>query len=304
MSRRTTALIAAAVVLVSLISGCSDGDGDGVAIGGTGEPSTTSTPVAPPEPTEPPVACDPARPSTLVEGRLTVATGEPAFEPWFVDDDPANGRGYESAVVYAVARQMGFAPEAVVWTRAGFDAGLAPGTTPFDLYVQQVEITPEHDRFADLSDPYYDVEQAVVGSPDGPLADASSSDDLRGAKVGVVLGTDGAAMMEQAVGPDGRVRVFDDVDAAGTALAEGRIDGLVVDLPTAHRLTQIELPGDAVLATLAPTGEHERFGFLAVEDSGLIGCVNAALAALRKDGTLAGLQRTWLHRDGAVPTLS
>jgi polar amino acid transport system substrate-binding protein len=290
MIRRNTALLAL-IAALSLVA---------MACGGDDESAETTTTAAEGSSA---AECDPANPPTLEDGTLTVATGEPAFEPWVVDDDPTNGEGYEAAVVYAVAEQLGFAQEDVTWTRTGFDEAIAPGDKDYDFNVQQYSITEERDEVVDFSDAYYEVEQAVVGAADGPLAGATSLADLKEAKLGAALGSTSLDYIEDYIQPTTAPQVFDDNAAAKAAFDAGQVDGLVFDLPTAYFITAVEIPDASIIGVLPQQGEPEELGFLFVEDSPLTDCVNTALATLREDGTLADLEEQWLNQSGEIPTL-
>lgn len=294
MIRRSTALLALVAALSLVALGCSSDDD-------AGEDTTTTEATGTSE--EAAVACDPADPPTLEDGKLVVATGEPAFEPWVVDDDPTNGEGYEAAVVYAVADQLGIAEEDVSWTRTGFDEAVSPGEKDYDFNVQQYSITAERDEVVDFSDPYYEVEQALVGAADGPLAGATSLADLKDAKLGAALGTTSLDYIEEYIQPTEQPQVFDDNAAAKAAFDAGQVDGIVFDVPTAYYITAVEIPEASIIGVLPQEGEPEELGFLFVEDSGLTGCVNGALATLREDGTLAALEEEWLNQGGEIPTL-
>lgn len=296
MIRRSTVLLALVAALSLVALGCSSDDE-------AGDETTTTEASGGSGGEETPVACDPADPPTVTDGKLVVATGEPAFEPWVVDDDPTNGEGYEAAVVYAVADQLGFAAEDVTWTRTGFDEAISPGAKDYDFNVQQYSITPEREEVVDFSDAYYDVEQALVGAADGPLADATSLADLKDAKLGAALGTTSLDYIEDYIQPTTPPQVFDDNAAAKAAFDAGQVDGLVFDLPTAYYITAVEIPDASIIGVLPQEGEPEQLGFLFVEDSGLTGCVNGALATLREDGTLAALEEEWLNQGGDIPTL-
>jgi polar amino acid transport system substrate-binding protein len=296
MFRRSTALLALVAALSLVALGCSDSDEESSEDTTTEATETTAV-------EEEPIACDPAAPPTVEDGKLVVATGEPAFEPWVVDDDPSNGQGYESAVVYAVAEQLGFAEEDVTWTRTGFDEAIAPGDKDYDFNVQQYSITPEREEVVDFSDAYYEVEQALVGAADGPVADATSLADLKDAKLGAALGTTSLDYIEEYIQPTTQPQVFDDNAAAKAAFDAGQVDGLVFDLPTAYYVTAVEIEDASIVGVLPQEGEPEELGFLFVEDSGLTGCVNTALATLREDGTLAALEEEWLNQGGDIPTL-
>lgn len=294
MIRRHTALLALVAALSLVALGCASED--------ESSEDTTTTEAADGASGEA-ADCDVSNPPTLESGTLTVATGEPAFEPWVVDDDPTNGEGYESAVVYAVADQLGVAEEDVTWTRTGFDEAIAPGDKDYDFNVQQYSITDERDEVVDFSDAYYEVEQALVGAADGPLADAASLADLKDAKLGAAIGTTSLDYIEDYIQPTTAPQVFDDNAAAKAAFDAGQVDGLVFDLPTAYYITAVEIPDAAIIGVLPQEGEPEELGFLFVEDSELVGCVNTALATLREDGTLAALEEQWLNQGGDIPTL-
>jgi polar amino acid transport system substrate-binding protein len=240
------------------------------------------------------------------EGTLTVATGEPVFEPWMVDDDPANGEGFESALVYALAGQLGFAEGDVEWVRTGFDEAIAPGQKDYDFNIQQYSITDQRDEVVDFSDGYYEVEQALVAAEDSSVADASSVGDLQSARLGAAIGTTSLDYIDQVIEPETQAQVFDDNAAAKAAFDAGQVDGLVFDLPTAYFITAVEIPDASIVGVLprADTGEAEELGMLFEDGSELVPCVNEALAALRDDGTLDELEEEWLSQSGDIPTLT
>jgi polar amino acid transport system substrate-binding protein len=245
------------------------------------------------------------------EGTLTVATGEPAFPPWVsgVDaegnDDPTTGEGFESALVYAVADQLGIAEEDVVWVRTGFDEAVAPGPKDYDFNIQQYGITEERDQVVDFSDGYYDVQQVVIAAEDAPIADATSIGDLAEYNLGAAIGTTSLDYIDEVIQPDNEAAVFDDNAAATAAFDAGQVDGIVYDLPTAYYITSAEIPNSTIVGVLPQAGaEPEQLGMLFETDSPLIPCVNEALATLRDDGTLAALQEEWLSAGGDIPTLS
>ena len=265
---------------------------------------------------------------------LTVATGEPVFEPWMVDDDPSNGEGYESALVYALAEELGFAEDAVTWVRTGFDQAIAPGPKDYDFNIQQYSITPERDEVVDFSDGYYEVEQALVAAEDSSVADATSVADLQSARLGAAIGTTSLDYIEQVIQPEEQAQVFDDNAAAKAAFDAGQVDGLVFDLPTAYNITAVEIPDASIVGVLpresttgggtegaatagaetegvasegaseAAAGGAEELGMLFEEGSELVPCVNQALSALREDGTLESLEEEWLSQSGDIPTLT
>ncbi|HYF45748.1 MAG TPA: transporter substrate-binding domain-containing protein [Acidimicrobiales bacterium] len=245
------------------------------------------------------------------DGVLTVATGEPAFPPWVEgpesdetgEGDPYSGEGFESALVYAIAEQLGIEEDSVEWVRTGFDEAIAAGETDYDFNIQQFGITPQRDEVVDFSDGYYTVQQAIVGAEDGEIADATSLADLQGFQLGAAIGTTSLDYIEQVIQPDSEPLVFDDNAAAKAAFDAGQVDGIVFDLPTAYYITAVEIPNSSIVGVLPATGDAEELGMLFEEGSPLVPCVNEALAALEEDGTLAALQEEWLQAGGDIPTL-
>ncbi len=246
--------------------------------------------------------CDKASLTTLSSGTLTFGTDQPAYPPWFVDDDPANGKGYESAVAYAVADKLGYATGDVKWVRVPFNAAIAPGPKTFDANLNEFSITDERKQAVDFSSPYYDVTQVVVSLKSSPAAGATTVDALRGLKLGAQVGTT-SYTSAQAVKPTVPVAVYNNNDDAKAALINGQIDALVLDLPTAFAV-QSELT-DGVIVGQLPTGtdKPEQFGIVLDKGSPLTACVSKAVDGLQSDGTLAKLQQQWLTEAGAAPVL-
>jgi polar amino acid transport system substrate-binding protein len=290
MKRRSAcAAIAAGALFATVLAGCGSDDED----------STSETTEAA---TSAEGGCE-----TLplkADGTLTVATGEPAFEPWAVDDDPTNQQGYEVAVVYAVAEELGIAAEDVTWTRTGFDEAVAPGEKDYDFNAQQYSITEERDEVVDFSDGYYTVEQAIVAAEDNDIANAESIEDLKSAQLGAAIGTTSLDYIENVIAPDSDPLVFDDNAAAKAAFDAGQVDGIVFDLPTAYYITAVEIEGSSIVGVLPQEGEAEELGFLFEDGSPLVPCVNEALATLEENGTLADLEEEWLNQGGDIPTLT
>ena len=249
--------------------------------------------------------CSPEALQTLTPGTLNVATGEPAYEPWVANDDPASGEGFEAAVAYAVAEQLGYAPEDVTWSRTTFDSAIAPGSKTFDWNLQQYTITPEREQAVSFSAPYYTASQAVVSYEGSPIAGATSLADLKDAKLGAAVGSTSLNDAEEVIAPTSQVQVFNDNAAAVTALKNKQVDGLVVDLPTAFYLTAAEIDNGVIVGQLPETasGTADQFGILMAKGSPLVACTSQAIEALEADGTLAQLQEQWLGADAGAPVL-
>lgn len=241
--------------------------------------------------------------TTLEAGRLTFGTDQPAYPPWFVDDDPANGEGFESAVAYAVAEKLGFGKDEVTWVRVPFNAAIAPGAKTFDANLSEFSITDERKQAVDFSSPYYDVTQAVVTVRSSPAAEAKTLDGLRALKIGAQVGTTSYTAAE-ALAPSQPVSVYNNNDDAKAALTSGQIDAVVLDLPTAFAV-QAELDDGVIVGQLpATTDKPEQFGIVLDKGSPLTVCVTSAVDELRSDGTLAELQKTWLDEAGSAPVLT
>ncbi|GAA4749051.1 ABC transporter substrate-binding protein [Nocardioides endophyticus] len=238
------------------------------------------------------------------DGQLTVGTDSPAYEPWFVDNDPANGKGFESAVAYAVAEQLGFSKDQVKWIKVPFNTSYAPGAKDFDFDINQISITPARQKVVDFSDGYYSAAQAVIALEGTAGAEATSLDDLKGLRLGAQTGTTSLTAIRDIIQPDTDPAVFEDTNAAKQALQNDQVDAVLADLPTAFYISAVEIPKSTIVGQFQPeTGEQEEFGMLFEKGSQLVPCVNSALAALREDGTLDGIETQWLSDVVDVPVL-
>jgi polar amino acid transport system substrate-binding protein len=235
-------------------------------------------------------------------GTLTVATGDPVFPPWMEDDDPSNGRGFESAVVYAVADEIGLD---VAWVRTTFDQGVAPGEKDYDFNIQQFSITDVRDEVVDFSIPYYVAKPAIIATDPSKFVDVTSIADLKGLKLGAGIATTSLDYIEDVIQPDSPAAVFDDNVAAKAAFDAGQIDGLVLDFNTAFYVTAVEIDGSSIVGVLPETTEGaDSLGFVLEEGSELTPCLNEALSTLKENGTLDALAEQYLQTANDIPTLS
>ena len=241
--------------------------------------------------------------ATITEGKLTVGTGLPAYEPWVVGDKPESGEGFEAAVAYAVAKQLGFDAEDVVWVRTTFDEAIAPGAKNFDFNLQQYSITDERKKSVDFSSPYYQTTQTVITVAGSKAASAKSVADLKGLVIGAATGTTSFAAIESVIKPTAGAKAFNSNDDAKAALAAGQVDAIVVDLPTALYLTAVELDGGKIVGQLAGAASGDEFGLVLDKGSKLTAKVTAAVDALRADGTLQKLADKWLAAYAGAPVL-
>ncbi len=232
--------------------------------------------------------------TTLTPGVLTIGTDTPAYPPYFSDDDPTNGEGFEAAVAYAVADKLGFMPADVVWEVVPFNTSYAPGDKNFDFDINQISITPERAEVVDFSDGYYTVNQAVVAFNDSPIAGATTIAELKEAKLGAQVGTTSLDFVTEIVQPTNEPYVFNDTNDAKSALSNGQIDGIVVDLPTAYYVTAAEFENSKIVGQFAAQEGGEQFGLLFQKGNPLVTCVNKALTELKDSGELQTIQDTWL----------
>ncbi|RKT51590.1 ABC transporter substrate-binding protein [Saccharothrix australiensis] len=249
------------------------------------------------------VACSKDKLPTLTPGKITFGTDQPAYSPWFVDDDPTNGKGFESAVAYAVAGELGYAKADVVWTRVPFNAAVQPGKKTYDADINEFSITEERKQAVDFSAPYYDVDQAVITLKTAKAAAAKSLADLRSVKIGAQVGTTSFQAAER-LSTEQDVAVYNTNDDAKAALRAGQIDALVVDLPTAFQITSAEFADGHIVGQIpGGDGRPEQFGIVLDKGSALTGCVSNAVEALRSKGTLGKLEQEWLSSAGTAPEL-
>ncbi|WP_430382426.1 ABC transporter substrate-binding protein [Streptomyces sp. P10-4] len=249
-------------------------------------------------------SCAKGKLATKTSGKLTIATDEPAYEPWFKDDKPANGKGFESAVAYAVAKRLGYDESAVVWQSVPFNKAFAPGVKSFDFDINQVSISAERRKAVDFSSGYYDVRQAVVALKGGKAAEATSIADLKKLKLGAQVGTTSLDYIDDVVQPEQEATVYAKNDQAKSALKNGQVDAVVTDLPTAFYITAAEVTNAKIVGQFENQGgTPEQFGLVLDKGSALTPCVTAAVDALRKDGTLAGLEKQWLSDAVDAPVL-
>jgi polar amino acid transport system substrate-binding protein len=294
MLLRSAAAVLSLVALVVGAAGCSPGSSKT----GNTSASTSGNPAV----STAPDGCDKPRLSLLTPGAFTVATGDPAREPWFSGNAPGNGKGYESAVAYAVAERLGFQASEVRWVTAPPAGLVAPGRKNFDVGIDQVQVSAEGTKAVDFSTGYYDVAQSVLTYPGSPIAAATSLAGLTGATLGAQAGTTSYITITTTIRPSRKPSVFATNDLAARALRNKQIDGLVVDLPTGFDLSAGQ-PGLTLVGQISSGSSPEQFGFVLSKGSPLTPCVSGAVDALRGEGALARLQQQWLVSAGGAPEL-
>ncbi len=248
-------------------------------------------------------SCSPAGIGKLLysKGVLTVATDNPVYTPWFVSNKPSNGQGYESAVAYAIAHQLGFKPSQVTWVTEPFTSSYAPGPKKFDFDINEISYTPQRAQAVTFSNSYYPVQQAIVALKGSPIVTHHTPAELKSYLYGDQVGTTGLTYITNHIQPTAQPRVFDTLSEVTAALAAHRIDALVTDTPTAQYMASAQLKGAVLVGQFPSTGEH--YGLLFHLGNPLVTCVNHAIATLQSNGTLTALQKKYLQVYLAVPTL-
>ncbi len=282
MSRRSTSLRAAAVAIALTalaLAGCASGGTAG------GDASA------------------PADDGYITPGKLTIATGEPAYFPYVIDDDPSSGEGFEAAIAYAVAEELGFAAEDVEWVRTTFDAAIAPGPKTFDFNIQQYTITDERKENVDFSSPYYAASQAVVSIEGSAAEGVTTLDGLKDLVLGAMVGSTSAQTIDEVVAPTTPAQLYNSNEDAKAALEAGQIDGLVLDLPTAYYATGVYIENSFIVGELPTAGIPDEWGLVLAKDSPLTADVTAAVDALRENGTLEAITDEWLGEGAGVTKL-
>ncbi|MFL5929884.1 MAG: ABC transporter substrate-binding protein [Gaiellaceae bacterium] len=294
-------LLLAALAVVA--AGCGGDDDDGDSAAGT----TTSADTTGAE------NCAKDQLDLTSAGKLTIGTDNPAFPPWFDGgspkgskweiNDPSKGQGFEGAVAYAVAKKMGFAKNEVEWVVVPFDQSFKPGPKSFDFDINQISIKPGRAKNVDFSEPYYDVNQALVALKGSTLANAKTLAAVKDAKLGAQIGTTSLTYIQDEIEPSKDPSVYNTNNDVISALKAKQIDGIVVDLPTAFYVTAVQVPAGTIVGQFPDAGEQEQFGLVLAKDSPLTACVDKAVTALRDDGTLDQIQQKWLADKANAPVL-
>jgi len=293
VNRSATRSCAAALLAVALVAACAPEDDDG-------EAGTTSSPSASGSASETADPCAKESLQTVAPGMLTIATDKPVYEPWFVDDTPENGEGFEGAVAKAVYEQLGYTADEVTWTRVGFNSVFKPTPKDWDFDINEFSITEKRKQAVDFSSPYYDVSQAVVTTKGSDADGATTIAELKDLTLGAQVGTTSLEAITEVIAPSKQPRVYNSNNDAVKALENGQVDALVTDLPTAFFMAAAQLNKGQIVGQLPPSGgTPEQFGLVLDKDSPLTECVSKAVDALRDDGTLDQLVDQWLSQGGA-----
>jgi polar amino acid transport system substrate-binding protein len=309
-----TALLSVALVSTVLLAACTGGAATNAPITTPSIIPATTAPtsaasVAPATPSPSVSAC--ASLQTIAPGKLVVGADNPAYPPYFQPDastapgakwqlgNPYNMQGFEAAVAYAVAKAIGVDQSAVSWVPVAFDSAIAPGAKPFDFYITQVSYSTDRTKAVDLTDGYFDLNQAVVSLKANPISQVTTVAGLKLFKLGAPVGTTSYSYITDNIQPVKQPSVFNDVDGAVKALQAKQVDGIVVDLPTAFYIRDAQLTGGNIVGFLPTVGDVEHFSILLPKSSALTACINEGLASIKADGTLTSLTQKWIYDEGA-----
>ncbi|MBS1888902.1 MAG: amino acid ABC transporter substrate-binding protein [Actinobacteria bacterium] len=273
-----------------------------VAAGCGGKTSSSSTTAAGEGEAASAAACTPAKMQTQTPGVLTVATDKPAYPPYFEEGEPANGKGFESAVAYAIGKQLGYPKSKIKWTVEPFDSSYAPGPKSFDFDVNEISITPTREKAVDFSVPYYSANQAVVALEGSAAAKARSLAELKDTKIGVQINTTSLSAVNEEIEPSNKPEVFNSSGDVVTALKNGQVEAVVVDLPTALYLTAAQVENATIVGQFGKA-EGEEWGALLAKGSPLTACVSGAIEALEESGELEKITQRWMSQAAKAPQL-
>ncbi len=278
--RPKIAISTAALLCFAVLAGC------GSSSSSTTSPSSSSTQASTP-------TCTPASLKTQTPNTLTVSTDTPAYPPYFENNKPSNGQGFESAVAYAVASKLGYSPSQVKWTIEPFNSSYAPGPKHFDFDVNEISITPARAQVVDFSSPYFTAPQAVVAAKGSKYANATSLAALRGATIGVQVGTTSLQAVQSFVKPNSMPRIYNTSNDVVNALKVHQVDAIVTDLPTAFYITSAQVPTAKIAGQFSAPG-GDKWGALLAKGSPLTSCVDKAIGQLQSSGQLAQITTRWM----------
>jgi polar amino acid transport system substrate-binding protein len=291
MRKSTLAIVSVLVLGLALLAGCGGKKSSSSSSAGGGEGTTATA-----------ANCTPSKMDTHSAGELTIATDKPAYPPYFEDDEPANGEGFESAVAYAIGKQLGYPKAKINWTVEPFDSSYAPGPKDFDFDLNEISITPTREKAVDFSAPYYAATQAVVALEDSDAAKAKSLADLKDTKIGVQINTTSLSAVDEEIEPSSKPEVFNGSGDVVTALKNGQVEAVVVDLPTALYLTAAQVENATIVGQFGKA-EGEEWGALLAKESPLTECVSGSIEALEESGELEKITQRWMSQAAEAPQL-
>jgi polar amino acid transport system substrate-binding protein len=287
--------LAALAATSVVVAGCGSSSSGGTPTAGQTTATNTVGAIA---------GCTPDVMDTLKSGTLTIGVDQPVYPPWFQNNNPKNGKGFEGAIDAAIADKLGYTADQIAYSHITFDQAISPGPKNFDFDLDEFSITPKRQQVVDFSSPYYDVTQSVVTVAGSKADGVTSLAGLKGLKLGAQVGTTSYSAITDQIQPSQTPGVYNSNSDVLQALKNGQVDAIVVDLPTAFYMTGAQLTHGLIVGQLPATGgTPEQFGALLNKDSAMTDCVSKAIDALKADGTLAKINAKWLAQAGNAPVL-
>jgi polar amino acid transport system substrate-binding protein len=237
------------------------------------------------------------------EGKLTIHADQPLYEPWFIDNDPTNGKGFEGALAYAIGERLGFTREQIEWGYTSFNTSYAPGPKEFDFYMTEVSITDVRAEVVDFSDPYYQSPLVIVTKKDSPVLQAKTLAELAEFKFGTQIGTVYHTYLVETVKPKQDPLVYDTNADSLQALENGQVDAVIENLEIGIFNTTIQFD-DLAMGGLLPGNPGKGMGLVFEKGSELVPYVNSALASVIADGTRDKIAEEWLPKTDNLITYS
>jgi polar amino acid transport system substrate-binding protein len=221
-------------------------------------------------------------------GREITVAVENAYPPFNSVDENGNGIGWDYDAFTEICKRLNCVP---VFTEAAWD-GIFEATAAgqYDVVADGVTITDERKKTVAFSDPYMKINQIIlVRADETRFNDSQSLTDQTDLTVATQLGTTNEAVAIDLVG-ESRVKSFEQFDGPVLALLSGDADAVVIDEQAGLGFMQIN---EGKMKMLDERLTSEELGFVYKQGSDLIAPIDAALAAMKADGTLATLYAKW-----------
>jgi polar amino acid transport system substrate-binding protein len=131
---------------------------------------------------------------------------------------------------------------------------------------------------------------------------ATSLAGLKDARIGVQISTTSQEAVEENIDPSSEIQVFNNSNDVITALKNGQVEAVAVDVPTALYVTAVQVP-DATVVGQFPAPGGDQWGALLAKDSPLTACVSKAIEEMRSSGELGKLNKRWMSQAAGAPEL-
>jgi polar amino acid transport system substrate-binding protein len=251
-----------------------------------------ATPAAPAQPTAAP------QPSGLPDlgGREIVVAIENAYIPFnYIRLDNGQAEGWDYDALAEICQRLNCKPvfREIAWD--GMIAAVAAGQ--FDMATNGITITEERKKSVDFSDGYIKVDQRLVVRIDENRFSTVEEFKNGNFKLATQKGTTNYDEGIKLVG-EARVIAFDEFGQAIQAVIAGDADAAIIDDVAGQGYVGVNADKLKLLDGLVSEGQE--LGFIFPKGSDLVGPINAALKAMREDGTLQRLQEKWFPKGRQV----